>query len=58
MRLKELFNPADFLIDFAPADKWEAIGRLMDHLVAAGHVEEESAPAYKEQVLELSLIHI
>ena len=33
MRLQELFAPGDILVGFEAADKWEALTRLLDHLL-------------------------
>ena len=51
MRLTELFGPEDLLVGFAPADKWQAIRELVDHLVARGRL----AAADAEDVLEAVL---
>lgn len=48
MRLTELFGPEDLLVGFDPADKWQAIRDLVDHLVACGRL----AGAQAEDVLE------
>ena len=48
MRLSELFAPQDVLVDFAPADKWDAIRRLVGHLVARGRL----GPSQEAQVVE------
>ena len=36
MQLQELLSPSDFIVPFEPADKWDAIAQLMQHLVVAG----------------------
>lgn len=41
----------DVLLDFNPADKWQAIQRLVDHLVARGKLPLERAGAIQEAVL-------
>lgn len=51
MSLKELFEPRDFVLGFDPSDKWEAIERLVAHLVESGRISQESAPALREQVV-------
>ncbi len=51
MQLRELFQPADLLVDFEPADKWEAIRALVQHLVAREHVGEAEAVAISDAVL-------
>jgi PTS system fructose-specific IIA component len=52
MQLKDLFQPCDFAVGFAPGDKWTAIRDLMDHLVAAGRVDAQGAEDLLEHVLE------
>lgn len=51
MRLTDLFAPEDLVLDFAPDDKWDALGKLVDHLVAQGRLSEEQAPAIRDAVL-------
>ena len=51
MRLTELFGPEDLVVGFEPADKWQAIRDLVDHLVAAGRLDA----ALSEDVLEAVL---
>jgi len=51
MDLQKLFQPEDLIVDFAPADKWEAIGALVEHLVQRGKLEEEASPRVLQQVL-------
>ena len=34
MRLHELLEPADLIVDFRPSDKWDSIPRLGEHLAA------------------------
>ena len=51
MRLSELFSPEDVLVDFAPADKWDAITQLVDHLVARGRLKREARNAIVEAVM-------
>jgi PTS system fructose-specific IIA component/PTS system nitrogen regulatory IIA component len=41
MSLAELLTERDLIVDFAPADKWQAIGMLVQHLVDAGRLPEE-----------------
>ena len=52
MQLQELLSPADFLVPFEPSDKWDAIDRLMQHLVEAGRIEAEQADGLAERVME------
>lgn len=51
MRLSELFESRDLVVDFSAPDKWEAIGRLVDHLVANGRVPEAAGAEIREAVL-------
>lgn len=51
MRLTDLFEADDVLLDFDPADKWEAIGMLVDHLAARGKLPVEDAPRIRDAVL-------
>ncbi len=51
MRLSELFSPEDVLVDFAPADKWDAIAKLVDHLVARGRLRPEARNTIVEAVM-------
>jgi len=39
MKLAELIREDSIVLDFEAADKWKAIDRLVDHLVAAGRVK-------------------
>jgi mannitol/fructose-specific phosphotransferase system IIA component (Ntr-type) len=50
MRLSELFHSDDLIVGFQPADKWDAIKRLMDHLVARGRLPAALRPAIEEAV--------
>jgi mannitol/fructose-specific phosphotransferase system IIA component (Ntr-type) len=51
MRLTELFAPEDLVLDFAPDDKWDALGKLVEHLVQQGRLDSEQAPAIRDAVL-------
>lgn len=51
MQLSELFSAHDVLVDFAPADKWDAIRRLVEHLVAEGKIAAESQDYVLEAIL-------
>jgi mannitol/fructose-specific phosphotransferase system IIA component (Ntr-type) len=51
MQLSELFAPDDLLVDFDPSDKWEAMRRLVEHLVARGHVDADAATTIVDAVL-------
>ena len=39
----DLFAPEDLLLGFDPADKWEAIHGLVDHLVERGRIDAASS---------------
>ncbi len=52
MQLHELLQPDDLLVDFRPSDKWDAIPRLVEHLVARGRVDAETAKRVEEAVLQ------
>jgi mannitol/fructose-specific phosphotransferase system IIA component (Ntr-type) len=51
MDLQELFQPEDLLVDFAPADKWEAIAALVEHLLRRGKLDAAEGPSILQQVL-------
>lgn len=51
MRLSELFESQDLIVDFQATDKWDAIGRLVDQLVAKERVPGEAAGEIREAVL-------
>lgn len=51
MRLSDLFSADDVLVDFAPTDKWEAIRRLVEHLVRRGRLPASSEGSIVEAVL-------
>jgi mannitol/fructose-specific phosphotransferase system IIA component (Ntr-type) len=51
MDLQELFQPEDLVVDFAPADKWEAIAALVEHLVRRGKLAAQDGSAVLQQVL-------
>ena len=51
MLLKELFSEDDFIVAFDPADKWDAIARMMDHLEALGRFDGSTAEQLHEAVL-------
>ena len=51
MQLKELFAPEDLVLGLDASDKWVAIARLMDHLVARGKIPEERLEGLLEQVV-------
>ncbi len=51
MKLTELFGPEDLVAGFSPADKWQAIRDLVDHLVAAGRLDAEIGEDVYEAVL-------
>jgi mannitol/fructose-specific phosphotransferase system IIA component (Ntr-type) len=51
MRLSDLFQPEDLLVGFRPLDKWEAIRRLVEHLVERGRLKPASGPAIVDAVV-------
>lgn len=51
MDLRQLFQPTDLLLGFSPQDKWDAIRRLVDHLVAGNRLSPAVAQTVLEQVL-------
>ena len=51
MDLQQLFQPQDLVVGFSPADKWEAIEALVEHLVQRGKLDAAAAPQVLQQVL-------
>jgi mannitol/fructose-specific phosphotransferase system IIA component (Ntr-type) len=51
MRLSDLFPVEDLLVHFEPADKWDAIRKLVAHLVERGRIPRADAPAIVDAVL-------
>lgn len=51
MRLSELFGERELIVGFDPADKWDAIRALVDHLVAGGRLPAERSDAILDAVL-------
>ena len=51
MLLKELFSESDLIVGFEPADKWDAIARMMEHLVEVGRLDKAIAEPLHEAVL-------
>ena len=51
MRLIELFESKDLIVDFDPADKWESIGALVDHLIAAERIPPAAGLEIRDAVL-------
>lgn len=51
MRLSELFPVEDVLLHFAPTDKWDAIRKLVDHLVKRGRLPASAQNGIVEAVL-------
>jgi mannitol/fructose-specific phosphotransferase system IIA component (Ntr-type) len=37
----DIFGPEDFVPDFQPADRWQAIDELIAHLIARGRIKAE-----------------
>lgn len=52
MELTELLRPADFVLGFDPTDKWDAIGRLLEHAVGTGRLSAAAAPTIREAILQ------
>lgn len=50
MRLSDLFSVDDVLVDFRPTDKWDAIQKLVEHLVDRERLDRAAAPAIIEAV--------
>lgn len=51
MRLTELFSAEDLIVRFEPTDKWDAIRRLVGHLVQRGRL----APGTEAMIVEAVL---
>ncbi|HIG10394.1 MAG TPA: PTS sugar transporter subunit IIA [Planctomycetes bacterium] len=51
MRLTELFTPEDLILGFAPDDKWDALGKLIEHLVRSERLTADEAPGVRDAVL-------
>ena len=51
MELRQLFRSEDLLVGFDPEDKWDAIRRLVQHLVGEGRIPEPAGARVLEQVL-------
>ncbi|MDP6540051.1 MAG: PTS sugar transporter subunit IIA [Planctomycetota bacterium] len=51
MRLTELFAATDLVVDFDPADKWDSISRLVDHLASSGRLPAECVEEVREAVI-------
>lgn len=51
MHLSELFSARDLVLDFAPADKWQGIRALVEHLVSCGRLSPDKAEDVLEAVL-------
>lgn len=51
MRLSDLFRVDDVLVHFQPADKWDAIRQLVQHLVDRGRLAPGNGPGIVEAVL-------
>ncbi len=49
--LQELFRPADILVGFHAADKWQAIDAMMRHMAVSGRLPPAVASACHEAVL-------
>jgi PTS system fructose-specific IIA component/PTS system nitrogen regulatory IIA component len=51
MELRQLFAVGDLLVGFDPTDKWDAIRRLVEHLVSARKLSAGQSAYVLEQVL-------
>ena len=51
MRLPELIRPEDVVLPLRATDKWDAIARLVDHLVGSGRVPAEARGELLDLVL-------
>jgi len=51
MDLQQLFSARDVVVDFSPADKWEAIRLLVEHLAATGRLAEDRVEDVLEAVI-------
>ena len=52
MQLHELLEPRDLIVDFRPSDKWDAIPRLVEHMVSTGRLTEDESKRVEEAVLQ------
>jgi len=50
MRLQELIPPEHILLGLSAADKWQAIERLIAHLVARGALTPEQGTSFRDAV--------
>jgi mannitol/fructose-specific phosphotransferase system IIA component (Ntr-type) len=51
MELRQLFAPSDLVVGFDPSDKWDAIERLVRHLVGEGKLPTAVSAAVRDQVV-------
>ncbi|HTF91275.1 MAG TPA: PTS sugar transporter subunit IIA [Planctomycetota bacterium] len=51
MDLRQLFQKEDLILGFDPRDKWDAIRRLVTHLVTSGRFNSATGDRIYEQVL-------
>jgi len=51
MDLRQLFQPSDLILGFAPKDKWDAIRQLVTQLVKNGRFNRDVGDRVFEQVL-------
>ena len=51
MDLRQLFQPSDLMLGFAPKDKWDAIRQLVLHLASNGRLASDVGERVLEQVL-------
>jgi len=51
MHLSELFSKGDLVVGFDPADKWEAIRALVDHVTTSGRLPADAVDDILDAVL-------
>jgi mannitol/fructose-specific phosphotransferase system IIA component (Ntr-type) len=50
MRLQEILRPADILLGFQAADKWETIAKLLRHLGGSGRIDPQRLERFQDAV--------
>jgi mannitol/fructose-specific phosphotransferase system IIA component (Ntr-type) len=51
MRLQEILHPADVIVGLEASDKWDCLGRMMDHLVRTERIPGELSSDLLEAIL-------
>jgi mannitol/fructose-specific phosphotransferase system IIA component (Ntr-type) len=51
MDLRQLFQPSDLILGFAPQDKWDAIRKLVTHLERTGRFTHAAGEKIHDQVI-------